>query len=293
MYRIENELIAITVSPTGAEMQTLTARATGRELLWGGDARYWSGRSPILFPAVGGLWNGVYRHQGREVAMPKHGFLRTAPWSLAEQTPTSLTFAHELQEGERACFPWRYRAEVCYRLEGARVVATFRVKNLDDEPLYFQMGGHPGFALPDFREDCPVSGYLRLEGKPTGLLRAGLQGCTEAQRQPVPADGEGLIPLCVDTFAHEALIFDAHQISAATLLDVQRAPIATVRSTAPVWLFWMPQGVHAPFVCAEPWYGLCDPIGFAGTLAQRPYINALPAGETWTGGYEIEVHAGL
>ncbi|MDY2778499.1 MAG: aldose 1-epimerase family protein, partial [Alloprevotella sp.] len=58
---------------------------------------------------------------------------------------------------------------------------------------------------------------------------------------------------------------------------------------APVWLFWSPQGQHAPFVCAEPWYGLCDPIGYEGDVSGRPYINSLTAGGVWEGEYTIEV----
>ena len=100
---------------------------------------------------------------------------------------------------------------------------------------------------------------------------------------------EGLVPVCVDTFANEALILDK-QITAATLLRADgKTEVARVESTAPVWLFWSPQGVHAPFVCAEPWYGLCDRIGFEGQLHERQFINELDAQKEWHGGYTVEV----
>ena len=105
----------------------------------------------------------------------------------------------------------------------------------------------------------------------------------------MPLTEDGLVPLTVETFANEALIFDDHQISAATVLDLNRQPVARVESTAPVWLFWSPTGVHSPFVCAEPWYGLCDHQHFEGDISERPFINCAHSGETWEGGYSVEV----
>jgi galactose mutarotase-like enzyme len=39
--------------------------------------------------------------------------------------------------------------------------------------------------------------------------------------------------------------------------------------------------VHTPFLCIEPWYGLCDEQGFNGSIQERPYMQALEAGKTW------------
>lgn len=290
MEIIKNGELRIEISEVGAEMQCLTDVQTGKELLWQGDAAYWEGRSPVLFPAVGGLWNGTYRTEKGSYKMPKHGFVKQVVWEVSARTEDSVTFVHEQTADEVAVFPWPYRVEVEYRLQGRRVCVAFRVYNEGDETMYFQMGGHPGFALPDFDKNEPVSGYIRFEEQPGYLLRAAEQGCTEACRYPVPTNGDGLVPVCVDTFANEALIVADHQISAATLLRKDGTPLARVSSSAPAWLFWSPQGVHAPFVCFEPWYGLCDPIGFEGEVGQRPFINRLEAGATWHGGYEILVY---
>lgn len=291
MENLSNDIISIAVSAAGAEMQSLKHLPTNRELLWQGDSRYWERRSPILFPAVGGLWNGTCRVGNEKHAMPKHGFMRDKTWTLTQHTPQSLTYTYTDKGEDRAAFPWNYEVSVTYTLQGTLVRAEFAVRNLSPTTMYFQMGGHPGFSLPDFNaaDDDATDGYLRLEGHPHHVLRAGEQGCTIAATFPFPQTADGLVPLSVSTFAEEALIFDGGQIERATLLDRQRRPIVSVKSTAPVWLFWAPQGQHAPFVCAEPWYGLCDPIGFEGDVSQRPYINRLEPGGIWNGGYDIEV----
>ncbi|MBQ9719367.1 MAG: hypothetical protein IJV64_01595, partial [Oscillospiraceae bacterium] len=133
-------------------------------------------------------------------------------------------------------------------------------------------------------------------GTPVSLLRASEQGCIEVdgaqadslRRYPLPQDADGLVPLCLDTFANEALILD-RQITAAVLLDRDRSPVARVESGAPVWLFWSQQGQHCPYVCAEPWYGLPDLQGFSGDISRRAFIQQAGPGETWRGGYSVEI----
>ena len=289
MITIKNNEIEFTINPQGAEGVSLRDVKTGHEYWWHGDPEYWSGHAPVLFPAVGGCWNGKYRYEGKEYDMPKHGFIKSRLWNVAAQGEDFATFSYELQPEELAFYPFPSIVTVNYRLEGRKLVAEFTVKNTSDHKMYFQMGGHPGLVLDDFKKDVPVSGYLRFEGNAQSLLRAGEQGCTEPNRFPVPMNEEGLVPVCVDTFANEALILDK-QITAATLLHADgKTEVARVESTAPVWLFWSPQGVHAPFVCAEPWYGLCDRIGFEGQLHERQFINELDAQKEWHGGYTVEV----
>ncbi len=289
MEQISNELLSITVNDAGAEMQSLKHLPSGKELLWQGDPQYWEGRSPILFPAVGGLWNKAFRSNGHTYPLAKHGFMREKVWTLAEKDNTSITYIYRDKGEDRASFPWPYEIKVKYSICGHCVKADFSVKNTGDSPMYFQLGGHPGFTLPDFEEGAETDGYLQLSGTPTHVVRAGEQGCIEPGTFDVPQTADGLVPLCVDTFANEALIFENHMIDSVKILDKNRQPIVSVRSTSPVWLFWSPQGIHTPFICAEPWYGLCDHVGFTGDISERPYINCAQPGETWHGEYEIEV----
>lgn len=289
MFTISNDHLSAMVSEMGAELQSLRDKQTGHEYLWQGDARWWSGRSPILFPIVGGLWNGCYRLEGHETKLQKHGFVRRQPWHCTLHEADRVRLEYDGSEADYALFPFRFTLAVTYTLEGRRLKAAFEVKNLDERDMHFQLGGHPALNLPGWNEEQEVDGYLLLEGKPESVRRAGEQGCLEPENHPVPLTTDGLVPLSVATFAHEALIFDRRQIHAATLLDRDRHRVARVESTAPVWLFWSPQGVHTPFVCCEPWYGLCDPIGYDGSFADRAYTQCVQSGRTWEGGFTIEV----
>lgn len=289
MIQISNNQVKVQISPIGAEVQSIQDVTTGREYVWQGDAQWWSGHSPILFPIVGGLWNGTCRTDEGEIRLPKHGFVRRAPWHVVKVSESEATLEFYSTVGTFATFPYAFRLEVTYALDGRKLQTIFRVENLGGTALWFQIGGHPAINLPDWSEENEVDGYLRLEGTPQHVLRAGEQGCLELESHPAPMGEDGLIPLSVDTFSHEALIFDEGQVKAATVLNRDRKPVARVESTSPVWLFWSPQGVHTPFVCCEPWYGLCDHQGFAGPISERPYINRVDAHEAWSGWYSVEV----
>lgn len=290
MIEISNNQLAVTISPIGAEVQSIKDVNTQCEYLWHGDAQWWSGHSPILFPIVGGLWNGTCRVDGQELHISKHGFVRRAPWRVVSVEADKAVFEFVSTVGTFAIFPYAFRLTATYSLDDCKLRAEFCVENLGGSPFCFQLGGHPAIALPNWDDAQPLDGYLRLEGNPTHVLRAGEQGCLEPDTFPVPLNADGLVPLTVDTFSHEALIFDNHQVSAATVLTPSGQPVARVESTAPVWLFWSPQGVHTPFVCLEPWYGLCDHQSFCGDITERPYINTVNGHATWMGGYGIEIY---
>lgn len=288
---IHNQQYMASFSTLGAETLTLVDIVTGHNYLWSGDARWWGGHSPILFPATGGLWNATAHIGGDTFAIPKHGFAKRREWRVEEKEENRVTFLLTPEAGDEAFYPYSYEVRVTYALEADGLTAQFRVLNTGAETLLFQMGGHPGLQIPGYSEDVPVNGYLRIGGDSGYVLRAGEQGCIicEADGSPkhfpfAPADGDA--PLCVETFANEALIYDV-PVGGATLLDLDKRPLVRVESDAPAWLFWQPQGVHSPFVCCEPWYGLPDHIGFSGDITERPFIQQAAPGATWEGGYRV------
>ena len=45
----------------------------------------------------------------------------------------------------------------------------------------------------------------------------------------------------------------------------------------------------APFVCIEPWHGICDSPDVSGKIEEKPYINRLAAGEEFRFEYSVTV----
>ena len=288
METISNQELSVSISAFGAEIQSVRDVRTGQEYWWNGDARFWSGRSPLLFPVVGRLWDDTARFGRTTTQIPKHGVVRKVEWTLVEQSETQVTYRRIGTVADFTVFPFSWTLEVTYVLSARRLEAHFRVINTGSGELLFQFGGHPALALPDCAEDRECAGFVQLEGDLTHFRLVGEQGCVRDEKLPLGEMSEGLVPLTVSRFAQEALIFDEGQVKAATLLRVDKSPVARVESTAPVWLFWRPVGENAPFVCPEPWYGLCDYEHYAGDFSSRPFVQKAAPGSDWTGGFSVE-----
>lgn len=289
--KISNEFLSLTVASRGAEMQSLTRLSDGHEYLWNADAQYWAERAPILFPAVGGLWNDEARFDGQVYHTPRHGFIKRQTFSVKSRTQESITLEHDANEETLAVFPFHYHFEVEYRLEKSMLNITFRVSHTDSDgrTMYFQVGGHPGFSLPGFCPTDDIHGYARLEGDARHVLHTGEQNCLIPGHFDPPAlEPNGLLALRDHTTGSSGLIFDHHQLTGVTLLDKEQRPLLRVScEAAPATLLWAAEA--APFICVEPWFGLCDWGGFRGDYSMRPYVNEVAPGGVWQNGFSIEI----
>lgn len=286
---IENEHLKVEIDSLGAEVKSVVRKSDNKQLWWEGDEKYWNGSSPILFPACGGLWNGQYEWKGATYQMPKHGFVKAMEWeclgetTFKEEDEEAVMMLFEVRETEETlkAYPFHFSLQLRYILRGTSLTCVYTVANLEEDSVMpYQIGGHPAIALPDFQEGREVIGYISplFNGTPVdahclSVVRAGEQGCWSKERHAVNCNEEGLIPVSVATFANEALIFDHNQINGADILNVEGEMLCRVESYSPVWLFWQMQDMLCPYVCAEPWYGLCDLQGESVNLIERPYTQ--------------------
>ena len=287
---LENNLLRVTIDSLGAEVTSVVDKTSGEELWWCGDAAFWKGHSPILFPACGGLWNGEYKLDGKTIKMRKHGFAKYMELERVEDTllgdndfSISLTLCDNAETFES--FPFHFRLTITYTLRESLLECDAEVTNLTEgRTMHYQLGGHPAIALPDYAPDKEVIGYLMPGNVRTdnlSVVRAGEQGCWGAERFKPKTNAEGLIPLCVETFANEALIFDNSQLQSMRILRADGATeIAEVYFDAPVCLVWQMTGLLCPYVCVEPWFGLCDRQGYTMDLDYRPYSQHAMEGDT-------------
>ena len=47
----------------------------------------------------------------------------------------------------------------------------------------------------------------------------------------------------------------------------------------------------APYVCIEPWCGICDSVNVSGKIEEKPYVTSLEAGDKFVFTYEIRILA--
>lgn len=286
---LDNGILHVEISENGAETVSLSKH--GIQYLWNADASYWNRHAPILFPIVGRLREDKYRWGGHEYSMKQHGFARDSRF-----VPTVNRGELRLAEKpSKDVYPFDYDLSVCYELEGTQLKATWKEVNTGDEDMYFQIGAHPGFMLPQYDESEMVHGYFRFYDKHGKVMDPQVvssleDGLRVHRASPMTLSEEGELPIMGLTFRNGALIFENGQVSAVDLLDKNRNKVLSVQcDQAEAFGVWAPFKKGCPFVCIEPWCGIADRSDFKGDLNQRDCIHRLQPGETFKFEYSISI----
>ena len=139
-------------APAGAEpvlyVSTSVRRAPGKPIRAG---------IPVCWP-----WFGPGRTGDLE---PAHGFLRSAPWELVDQTAAdeSVVFVHRISDETAGSPHWPYRYAVQLRSSlGADLELSLTTTNLAEEPFDYEEALHAYLVVGDIRS-ARVTG---LDGKP-------------------------------------------------------------------------------------------------------------------------------
>lgn len=272
---IANEFLSIEVSALGAEMQSATTR-DGANWLWNGDAAFWTGRSPVLFPIVGKAPNDTLLIDGRPYPMAQHGFARRREFALESASATACRYRLDASDETRAVYPFDFRLSVEHSLDGPALTIAATVENDGDSPMPFGLGFHPAFLWP-----LPGS-----EGRPHRIT---LDNGAEPLRQPLengllsqvrePSSFEkGRLLLAPDLFERDALVFPEGAGNGLTYA-AEGGPALRFRfENLPNLALWTKPG--APFLCVEPWHGTAAEYGGSRELKDRPFTSTLAAGES-------------
>lgn len=293
MENLSNGTLSVEVSGHGAELCSI--RKNGIEYLWQADPEYWKRHSPVLFPIVGSLWNGVYRYGGEEYALSQHGFARDMDFSLTGKSANDVWYRLEADEATLKKFPFRFVLEIGYRLEDNKIHVLWRVHNADSKTMYYQIGAHPAFYYPDFSPSAELKGYFSF-GKAGASVCNDLEyilikekGCADPAAVYRRRLEEGKLPIDTHIFDKDALILENGTVNRVTLHAPSGKPWLSLAFDAPEVGLWSPPFRNAPFVCIEPWYGRCDRADFIGEISERDWIQSLEAGETSEKSYTIEI----
>ncbi len=272
--RIANEFLTVDVSSLGAEMQSIATK-DGAGWLWNGDAAFWTGRSPVLFPIVGKAPDDTLLIDGRPYPMAQHGFARRKEFSLHDEAATLCRHRLEASAETRAVYPFDFALFVEHRLDGPALTVAAEVENRNSTAMPFGFGFHPAFLWP-----LPGG-----EGKPHAVL---LDNAAEPQRQPLekgllsqgrePSPFEkGRLELAHDLFENDALVFPEDAGDGLDYLAEGGPSLRFRFDNLPNLALWTKPG--APFLCIEPWHGTAAQYGGSRELRDRPYTTLLGPGE--------------
>lgn len=104
---------------------------------------------PFLFPIFGRLADGVYQWEGKQYAMEIHGFGHTSAWQVVSQENDALTVELVADGRTLAMYPFRFRAELEFRVADGVLTICQRFENHGETPMPYSFGFHPYFRLEE------------------------------------------------------------------------------------------------------------------------------------------------
>ncbi len=280
---LASDHLSIGVAPMGAEMQFMRT-ASGADLLWNGDAAFWTGRAPVLFPIVGRAVDDIVEAGGVRADMKQHGFARRSVFTLEDASGSHCRHILQASDATRAVYPFDFSLAVTHAVDGAVLSVGAEITNAGANDMPFGFGFHPAFRWP-----LPSA---------TGPLRVQMADGQSPLRRPLRSDGllqaelvegpmqDGALDITDAAFADGALVFPGGSGPLRYGADDGIA-LAFTFENLPDLALWRPVG--APFLCVEPWHGTASLVGDGPDIAHRPNSVILAPGRTVRFGYQVTV----
>ena len=269
---ISTAALSAEISATGAELVRLQDRA-GADLLWDGNPAVWNGRSPLLFPIVGEVKGNWLNVAGKAYEIGRHGFARTSTFALVGSEAASCTWRLESSDATRRQYPFEFRLDVTYRIEGATLHMEARVTNTGAAVMPASFGFHPALRWPLPYGKPRAAHEIVFERAEPAPIRRPIDGLLSAAQFATPVRDRHL-RLHDDLFEEGALVFDT--LASRSVLYGEAIRVDFPRM--PHLGIWTKPG--AGYVCIEPWQGHASPEGFDGELADKPGVIAITPGAT-------------
>lgn len=275
-YTINNGILTVTLAETGGEL--ISIKKDGHEYLWHRDPAYWRSSAPLLFPTVGRLRGGEWTHKGKTYQMGTHGFAR-AQSMQAVALRDYAEFTLKDNEETRKSYPFSFSLRRRFKLAKNALIETVTVTNTDEESIFFGMGLHPGFMLPEGAARLSLDCF---EEPRRQLLSPRFLMADETEPYAL-RDGK-YIDVENSLFDNDAIILSGVRGVTLESPDSERSVSVSFPDAKYVG-FWQPMNSDAPFLCIEPWQSLpasdapdgapadniCDRKGFVKLEPGRSY----------------------
>ncbi len=287
---LRSDLLTVRADSLGAQLTSIRTNQ-GVELLWQADPAVWGRHAPLLFPIIGRLRDGKYTVGGKEYAISQHGFGRDSEFRVVEQSDSSVTFQLEESEATLAKYPFAFRLQVRYTLEGGKLTKTHRVLNRSQEDMYYEVGGHDGFCTTLLPGENMEDYYIEFPGLkelvPFGMDEHNF--FTHSDRAYPLEEGKLFLPPQV--FGLDTVVLEQMPVRQVTLAN-RKNPIRLTMDFEQfdylgIWTKAAPQPTN--YICIEPWTTLPECAFTSSALEEKPGIRRLAHGAEEELSYQVTV----
>lgn len=290
VHTIKNDFLTVSVAEEGAQLQSILGR-DGTEYLWQGDAAYWPDRALNIFPYVARLTQGSYYLDGQLHQMAIHGIAPYRRFRLAERRDDALVLELTADQDTLAQYPRDFRFRIHYLLNGSTLEVVFEVENRDEKPMYFGLGGHPGFNVP-LVPGKSFSDYRLRFAEPCRPQRVGFTAACflSGANTDYPLEEDRFLPLRHDLFDDDAVVL-RNVFRQVTLEAPGDSHAVTVTFPQMPYLgIWHMPKTDAPYVCLEPWCSLPSTQDQIAVLEEQADLISLAPGAAYRNQWSIAIH---
>lgn len=290
MITLTNGALRVTINELGAELTSVRDIESNTEYMWQADPLFWGRHAPVLFPIVGRLHDDQYQFNDHTYHMTQHGFARDQNFLVTSQSQTSVTFTLKDNDDTRAQYPFSFQLDVMYSLLERQVSVEYRVVNPGHEPLFFSIGGHPGFNIPMGTTAGTFKDYT-ISATPAQVYPSlTLAGPFSDVENPTTINLERPLQLNHNLFEQDAKILDLGQQETTLTLtsNLNERGVAMTLQNADYVGIWSPFPQKASFVCIEPWWGIADAVKSDGQLEHKFGIHQLVPQSMFNADFSLE-----
>jgi galactose mutarotase-like enzyme len=293
VYFIKNDFMRVGIDKLGAEIVSIATlgEEIEKEYIWQGDAKYWLGHAPIMFPICGRLYEGKYTYLGKTYEMPNHGIARSSLFRVTAAKDDELTLTLEANDATREKYPFEFRFDVTFKLVEKTLEVIYSVKNVDDKELIFTLGGHPAFNVPlnpettfedyyvEFENACDA---MRVDFSPTCF-------CTKNDKLFMGGNVKR-IDLKHELFDDDAIFLYNTDKKITLKSDATSDSVTMTFDNMKYIGLWHAPKTDAPYICIEPWCGIPANEGVIDDLETKEEMIHLPAGFSFSNSYKVEIN---
>ena len=288
-YTIKNKYMTVIISSLGGELQSIK-NAEGTEFLWQGDALYWQGKAPNLFPYIARLTNGTYSLQGKMYHMDIHGFVKDLELKAVKKSDESISFSLTENPFTKEVYPYHFEFCIHYTLDKNSLIINYEVTNNDSKTMYFGIGGHPGFNVP-LEKGLKFSDYYLEFSKQHSPNIVGMssENFVTGVNTPFILKEDRYLEMKHEMFDKDAIVLE-NMDTQVTLKSDKGGNAVTLSYPHMKYLgLWHVPKTKAPYICIEPWSSLPSRQDIVEEFEKQSDLIFLPSGEPYNNPWVITI----
>lgn len=291
MIILKNNDLEVSLHPKGAEIHKIVGLHDNINYMWRRDPILWANSAPILFPFVGAVNNDEFRIDGKTYTMTQHGFARHSEFETNQISDTEVIFTLTSNDYIKEHYPYLFELKVTYRLEANTLVCHCEVKNIDNQPITFGIGGHPAFACPFMENEhsndyyIEFSEYETLERKMIDVEQRGMS----YETRPL-FDNEKRFFVRQAMFDTDAVVvknFKSENVALKSL-NHDKSIVFHMKGFEHLGI-WASKHVGG-LIAIEPWVGHNDYVGFKGEFKEKEGVRTIEPNEVFECEFDVEIN---